>query len=168
MIICLDYMTHGMSIGWGRAMDKMLSHGTRFAWGPCMLAHLYHDLHQFVYLGGCEISAGVTLLQIWAYKHITMIRLICYMGRGARQSYVHMYSMLVSKHWLGKMDYWGHVIDDIDIVIWQPYLDCEPWEEGETNLPYYYQTRCLIGRTTYIIERNFVDSLSRQFNRVQG
>lgn len=48
--LCPDRRSKGLSVGWGRILESMIVHGTRYAWGMCMLPHLYHDLHQVVYL----------------------------------------------------------------------------------------------------------------------
>ena len=63
----LDRRGHGFLVGWGRVLEQMVMDGVMFAWGPCMLGMLYYYLP---YRGGLSISAGVTLLQIWAYEHI--------------------------------------------------------------------------------------------------
>lgn len=39
-----------------------------------MLAHLYRDLHEVVYLGYDSLSASVTLLQVWCWEHILVAR----------------------------------------------------------------------------------------------
>lgn len=44
--------------------------GTTYAWGPCVLAHLYHDMHQVCYKGAMSISKGVSLLHVWAWERI--------------------------------------------------------------------------------------------------
>lgn len=47
----LDMATRGLSMGWERALETLVTEHTRFTWGPCLLAHLYYELHQFVYHG---------------------------------------------------------------------------------------------------------------------
>lgn len=42
------------------------------------------------------------------------------------------------------------MIDDIDSVIWRPYLDCEEWEEDDIELPYVFRSMYLIRKTPYI------------------
>lgn len=60
--LCLDRRSKGLAIGWGLVLEDMVTQGRRFTWGSAMLAHLYRDLHQVVYLGYNSISTGVTLL----------------------------------------------------------------------------------------------------------
>ncbi|GLJ17130.1 hypothetical protein SUGI_0296410 [Cryptomeria japonica] len=57
--------------------------------------------------------------------------------------------------------------DDIDMVIWRPYLGCEQWEDDAVELPYTFQSRYLIGQTPYVLERQLVDRVGRQFGRIQ-
>ena len=45
-----------------------------FSWGPCMLEMLYYYLHQVAYRGGLSFNIGGTLLQIWAYEHIVVLK----------------------------------------------------------------------------------------------
>lgn len=59
------------------------------------------------------------------------------------------------------------MIDDIDVVIWRLYLGCEEWEDDAVELPYTFRSRYLIGRTPYILERQLVDRVGRQFGRIQ-
>lgn len=61
-----DTRSHGFSVGWGRILQKMVWYRTRYAWGVCVLAHLYHELHQVVYDEAVSLAVGGTLLQIWA------------------------------------------------------------------------------------------------------
>lgn len=44
-----------------------------------MLASLYHDMHDFVYYDSRAIGIGVTLLHIWAWDHIIVLRPIIQM-----------------------------------------------------------------------------------------
>lgn len=60
--LCFDCRSKGLSVGWGLVLEDMVTQGYRFTWGSAMLAHLYRDLHEVVYLGYDSLSAGVTLL----------------------------------------------------------------------------------------------------------
>lgn len=42
-----------------------------------MLAQLYHEMHTMAYLHDKALSAGVTLLHVWTWEHITITRLDC-------------------------------------------------------------------------------------------
>lgn len=50
----------------------MLHDGQQYVWGTTMLAQLYHDMHLVVYREYASLSAGVTLLHIWAWEHIAV------------------------------------------------------------------------------------------------
>lgn len=45
----------------------------RFAWGSMLLASLYKDLHEYVYMDGRALGPSVTLLHIWAWEHIVVL-----------------------------------------------------------------------------------------------
>jgi len=74
----------------------MVEEGTWFSWDPCILAHLYHDLHQFVYDGAASLSASVSLLQIWAWLHIAMTQPIGMGVRGHDRTYSYMSQEIIS------------------------------------------------------------------------
>lgn len=59
------------------------------------------------------------------------------------------------------------MIDEIDSLVWRPYLDCEEWEDDAVDLPYVFRSRYLIGRTPYVIEQQLIDKVCRQFGRIQ-
>lgn len=60
--LCPNRRLKGLSVGWGLVLEDMVTQGHCFAWGSPMLAHLYRDLHEVVYLGYGSLSASVTLL----------------------------------------------------------------------------------------------------------
>lgn len=47
--LCLNRYSYGLAIGWGQVIEQTVMKGTRYAWGPFVLAHLYRDLHEAVY-----------------------------------------------------------------------------------------------------------------------
>lgn len=49
-LLILDRRTHGFPVGWGRVIHDMIVHRWVFEWGPCLLATLYHQMHDTVYL----------------------------------------------------------------------------------------------------------------------
>ncbi|XP_059070641.1 protein MAINTENANCE OF MERISTEMS-like [Cryptomeria japonica] len=165
--LCPNRPTRGLAVGWGGALETLVTEHTRYAWGPCVLAHLYYELHQFVYHGSVGLGCRVTLLQVWAYEHLPITRPIHFRGRGQGRSFVHLYDMITSQPRIGRLEHWRRVIDDIDIVIWRLYLGCEEWEDDAVELPYTFRSRYLIGRMPYILERQLVDRVGRQFGRIQ-
>lgn len=52
----------------------MMEDMTIYDWGPFVLAYLYHDMHQVIYSKDRNIGEGVTLLHMWAYEHIVILR----------------------------------------------------------------------------------------------
>lgn len=69
---------------------------------------------------------------------------------------------------LGKLEFWRRALDDLDTVIWRPYLECEPWEDDVEALPYVFMTFFLIGHKSYTVERQLLGRVMRQFGRRQG
>jgi len=57
-------------------MEGMFSYGTRYAWAEYVLGQLYHYLHDCAYMFGASMSVGVTVLHVWAYEHILVMRLL--------------------------------------------------------------------------------------------
>lgn len=64
----------GFQLDGGRVLHDMIVHHRLYAWGPCLLAMLYYQLHGIVYPGYRSISCGVTFLQTWAWEHISISR----------------------------------------------------------------------------------------------
>jgi hypothetical protein len=52
----------------------MVEELTLFFRGHVVLTSLYSDMHQVVYCDACSIRARMTLLHIYAYKHISLLR----------------------------------------------------------------------------------------------
>lgn len=59
---------------WGRMLERLLTHPVRSGWGSCLLAHMYHEMHEIVYREGKSMAAGLLVLQIWAWEHIPVCR----------------------------------------------------------------------------------------------
>lgn len=82
-----------------------------------MLAHLYKEIHQVVYLGYSSLLAGVTLLQVWVWEHIPIERPLVDRDRPVGRAYTYGYTSIVVQRKLGKLEHWQRVLDDIDTVI---------------------------------------------------
>lgn len=93
--LCPDRRLKGFSVGWGLVLEDMVTQGHRFAWGSAMLAHLYRDLHEGVYLGYGSLSAGVMLLQVWCWEHILIARPLADRDRPVGHAYAYGYRGLV-------------------------------------------------------------------------
>lgn len=89
--LCPDHRSKGLAVGWGLILEDMVTRGCRFAWGSAMLAHLYRDLHQVVYLVYSSLSIGVTLLQVWAWEHIPIARPLADRDRPTGCAYAYEY-----------------------------------------------------------------------------
>lgn len=68
-------------------------------------------------------------------------------------AYAYGYIGIVVQRKLGKLEHWRRVLDDIYMIIWRPYMDCEVCVEDGLEMPYVYMSRYLIGQTPFIIER---------------
>lgn len=60
--MCPDRRSQGFGVGCGGILQSIMQHQTRYAWGACMLTHLYHHLHHIVYDDSASLSTGCTLL----------------------------------------------------------------------------------------------------------
>lgn len=57
-----------------RAMER---HRRVYACAQSMIAHLYHDLEEYVFGQGCSLMT-CTLLQVWIFEHFTCTRPVIY------------------------------------------------------------------------------------------
>lgn len=115
--LCSDQRSRGFSYGWGHVLESIVRQSTRYAYGSCLLAHLYCELHLFMYRGSSSLAARVTLLQIWALEHIAVTWSLTHRQRPKSRPYIHMYHHRLVQRKLGKLEYWRQVLDDLDIVI---------------------------------------------------
>lgn len=76
---------------------------------------------------------------------MSVTRPIDFRGRGHWCSFMHLYDMITSQPWIGRLEHWRRVIDEIDTVVWRPYQECEVWEDDAVELPYTFKSRYLIG-----------------------
>ncbi|XP_059071254.1 serine/threonine-protein phosphatase 7 long form homolog [Cryptomeria japonica] len=109
------------------------SHGLSVSWG------------QVIYDDVASLAFGCTLLQIWAWEHIAVTRLIGEIFRLAGAPYVMMYIKVTSHPMLEKLEYWRRALDDMDTVVWRLYRLCEPWPEDGFEVPYLFLSRFLLG-----------------------
>lgn len=91
-----------------------------------MLVHLYKDLHEALYQESRSLGVGIMLLHIWAWEHLPVTWPVCMRFRVIDEPYVFLYGGLMTHPHLGKLEFWPHALDDLDRVIWRPYIDCEP------------------------------------------
>ena len=79
-----------------------------------MLGMLYYYLHQVAYRGQLSISAGVTLLQIWDYEHISVFRPVVDRELVDDMPYVYSYRGVLAQGPLGYVTYFRHQLDTLD------------------------------------------------------
>lgn len=72
-VLCPDHRSKGFAVRWGHVLERMVMQGTQYAWGSCMLVHLYDELHHIVYGRGQSFAIGCSLLQIWAWEHFAIM-----------------------------------------------------------------------------------------------
>ena len=113
-LMILDRRRHGFPLEWGRVLEQMVMDGVMFAWGPCMLGMLYYYLHQVAYRGGLSISAGVTLLQIWAYENISVFWMVVDWELVDDMPYVYSYRGVLAQGPLGYVTCFCHQLDTLD------------------------------------------------------
>lgn len=65
---------HILECGWGKILQMMLETLERYGWGQCMLAHIYHEMHEIVYHERKSMAVGVYVLRIWAWEHLLVTR----------------------------------------------------------------------------------------------
>lgn len=103
--LCPDCRSKGLVVGMGLVLEDMVTQGHRFAWGLAMLANLYKDLHQVVYLGYSSLSVGVTLLQVWVWEHIPAARPLVDKDRPVGCAYAYRYQGIVVQCKLDKLEH---------------------------------------------------------------
>ena len=62
--LCPDRGQHGLESGWGVMLQQMVATPKIFSWGQCMLAHMFHEMHEIVFHGKKTMATGVYVLQI--------------------------------------------------------------------------------------------------------
>lgn len=114
------------------------------------------------FTNGGDITIGVR------WEHIPVARPLADRDRSVGRAYSYGYTSIVVQRKLGKLEHWWRVLDDIDTIIWRPYMDSEVWAKDELEMPYVYMSRYLIGRMPFIIERFLHNRVQRQYGRHQG
>lgn len=57
-------------------LDALLTQPRRLGWVSCLLDHMYHEMHEISYQEVKSMAVGVLVLQIWAWEHIPVCRLV--------------------------------------------------------------------------------------------
>lgn len=106
-----------------------------------------------VYRERSSLGVGISLLHMWAWEHLPATWHVSLRVGVGDQPYVYMYGGMMSQPHLGRLDWWWRALDDLDIVIWRPYIEFGPWEDDAEVFSYVFMIWFLIGRTTYNMER---------------
>lgn len=75
-ILMLDRGQQGFLCGWGRMLERLVETPQRLGRGYCILAHMYRKMHEIVFREGKSMAAGVLVLQVWAWEHLSVCKLI--------------------------------------------------------------------------------------------
>ena len=76
---------------------------------------------------------------------------------------MYTYFGVIMEPHLGKIEYWWHILDDIDEVVWRPYRFIEPWVEDDNEMVYFFSLRYLHGWVPSMIEQFCSKKVVRQF-----
>lgn len=117
---------------------------THFSCGPVLLASLYEDLHEYVYLDGKALRAGVTLLHVWAWEHIVVFRSqVVVVPMGLDDPLIWHYRGGVSFTHTGEHEiaYWRRVLDEMQVFIWRLYLGRPGWADDADQIFFSCQDR---------------------------
>ncbi|XP_059068501.1 protein MAIN-LIKE 2-like [Cryptomeria japonica] len=86
--VMLDRGQQGFLCGWGRILEMLISQSRRLGWGSCLLAHMYHEMHEIAYQDAKSMAARVLILHIWAWEHIPVCKPMVDDSREAHQPIV--------------------------------------------------------------------------------
>lgn len=137
----------------------MERHRRVYSWVWSMLAHLYHNLGEYVFGQGC------TLLQVWMLEHIT-----CTRPGGApielvpEQPRVYAYSL--THEWrFSDLLYWRLSLDRLTAgrIIWRPYLRMSMWVGIRKQMFNMQRNRLLEERYSHIVIPFYFDQVQWQF-----
>ncbi|GLJ16452.1 hypothetical protein SUGI_0279950 [Cryptomeria japonica] len=146
----------------------MERHRRVYAWGQSMLAHLYHDLEEYVFGQGCSLMT-CTLLQVWILEHFTCTRPVGFpLSTMSERPRVFAYP-LTSEWRFGYLLYWRVIFDRLtsEVIVWRPYLLMHRWDGMERQLACLQRNRLLRGRYAHIIVPFYFDRVWRQFGLEQ-
>ena len=72
-------------------LQRMLDELIHYGWGQCMLAHMYHEMHEIAYRGAKSMAAGVFVLQVWAWEYLPVLSPIFEDMRQPQEPYIYIY-----------------------------------------------------------------------------
>ena len=67
--------------------------------------------------------------------------------------FVYNYFGVIMQPHLGKIEYWQHILDYIDEVVWRSYKFTEPWAKDDDEMVYLFCPRYFLGRVPAMIKR---------------
>ena len=111
-------------------LQRMLDEPIHYDWSQCMLAHMYHEMHEITYQGAKSMAAEVFVLQVWAWEYLPVLRPVFEDMRQPQQPYIYQYRGQMTQHVLGKIEHFRGQIDDLISLIWRLWRETEPWAEA--------------------------------------
>ncbi len=69
----------------------MLEALEQYICGQCNLTHMFHEMHKIVYHERKSMAIEVYVLQVWAWEHFSMMRLIFIDERQPIELYICKY-----------------------------------------------------------------------------
>lgn len=145
-------------------MVDLIGRPRRMAWGPAILAEMYHELHEIIYKDGRTWACGAILAQVWAWEHIAVVHPRV-QPRERRYPYIYRYLRFISHAHSGDVTYYRQILDEIASFTWRPYREVEGWGDAADELSYMLCSRPLVGRYAEIVERFCITRVWRQFGR---
>lgn len=129
---------------------------TRFSWGLVLLASMYKDLHEYIYLDDKALRASVKLLHVWAWEHIAVLRpqvVVVLMGPDDPLVWHYRGGVSFTHTCEHEIPFWRRVLDDMQVFTWHLYLGRPRWADDVHQIFYACQDRFMQGRKHMMIER---------------
>ena len=55
-------------------MVDVVARSRQMAWGPTILANMYHEFHEIMYKRERRWACGAILAQLWAWEHMAIVQ----------------------------------------------------------------------------------------------
>ena len=101
-------------------LHRMIEVPKIFGSDYCMLAHLFHEMHEIFFHEKKTMATDIYVLQIWAWEHLLVCRLIHEDAREPMEPYIYRYWRHIAQVFLGKTEHWRTHLDDLVSIIWWP------------------------------------------------
>lgn len=101
-----DHQQNSLLMGWALMVAHMMVTPSELAWGQCLLAHMFFEMHEVVYHDSKSFAAGALVLQIWAWEHILVLRPVYQAQCQPQEPVIYIYAGYVTQVWMGHTEYW--------------------------------------------------------------